>query len=121
MLRNFPFMWHIPIFPLGKLFTRFTKFLICDIGDKYTGPTFTYSTGNAQLLCITDPEMVKHISLCTSLSLGKPSFLAKERKALFGSGILTSSGANWAYQKKIIAPELHMDKVKVNLFIHLLP
>ncbi|WKA05295.1 hypothetical protein VitviT2T_023270 [Vitis vinifera] len=76
------------------------------------GPTFTYSTGNAQLLCITDPEMVKHISLCTSLSLGKPSFLAKERKALFGSGILTSSGANWAYQKKIIAPELYMDKVK---------
>ena len=58
--------------------------------------------------------MVKHISLCTSLSLGKPSFLAKERKALFGKGIMASSGPFWAYQKKIIAPELYMDKVKVN-------
>ncbi|KAJ9680493.1 hypothetical protein PVL29_019730 [Vitis rotundifolia] len=76
------------------------------------GPIFTYSTGNIQLLCITDPEMVKHISLSTSLSLGRPSFASKERRPLFGEGILSSSGSIWAYQKKIIAPELYMDKVK---------
>ncbi|RVW95240.1 Cytochrome P450 714B1 [Vitis vinifera] len=56
--------------------------------------------------------MVKYISLCTSLSLGRPSFASKDRRPLFGEGILSSNGSVWAYQKKIIAPELYMDKVK---------
>ncbi|KAM3685590.1 hypothetical protein ACJW31_11G129800 [Castanea mollissima] len=76
------------------------------------GPIFLYSSGNIQLLCITDPEMVKKISLCTSLSLGKPSYLSKDRGPLLGQGILSSNGAIWAHQRKIIAPELYIDKVK---------
>ncbi|GMY22990.1 cytochrome P450 714C2-like [Fagus crenata] len=84
-----------------------------------SGPIFLYSTGNIQLLCITDPEMVKEISLCTSLSLGKPSYLSKDRGPLLGRGILSSSGPIWAHQRKIIAPELYIDKVKgmVNLMV----
>ena len=58
--------------------------------------------------------MVKKISLCTSLSLGKPSYLSKDRGPLLGQGILSSNGAIWAHQRKIIAPELYIDKVKVN-------
>ena len=80
-----------------------------------TGPIFLYSSGNIQLLCITDPDMVKEISLCTSLSLGKPSYLSKDRGPLLGQGILSSDGSIWAHQRKIIAPELYIDKVKVNL------
>ncbi|KAL4597815.1 hypothetical protein ACB092_11G016100 [Castanea dentata] len=76
------------------------------------GPIFLYSSGNIQLLCITDPEMVKKISLCTSLSLGKPSYLSKDRGPLLGQGILSSNGPIWAHQRKIIAPELYIDKVK---------
>ncbi|XP_052211319.1 cytochrome P450 714C2-like [Diospyros lotus] len=76
------------------------------------GPIFTYSTGNIQILCITDPEMAKEVSLCTSLSLGKPSYLSKERGALLGEGILSSSGRYWSYQRHIIAPEFYFDKVK---------
>ncbi|XP_034708551.1 cytochrome P450 714C2-like [Vitis riparia] len=76
------------------------------------GAMFTYSSGNTQLLCITDPEMVKQISLCTSLKLGKPAYMLKERKPMFGEGIISSSGHIWAYQKKVIAPELYLDKVK---------
>ena len=59
--------------------------------------------------------MVKKISLCTSLSLGKPSYLSKDRGPLLGQGILSSNGPIWAHQRKIIAPELYIDKVKVNL------
>jgi hypothetical protein len=70
--------------------------------------------GSIQLLYITDTEMVKEISLCTSLSLGKPSFLSKDRGPLLGRGILSSSGPIWAHQRKTIAPELYIDKVKVN-------
>ena len=81
---------------------------------------FTYSSGNTQLLCITDPEMVKQISLCTSLKLGKPAYMLKERKPMFGEGIISSSGHIWAYQRKIIAPELYLDKVKVYISYQLI-
>lgn len=78
------------------------------------GPIFLYSTGNILLLYVSNPELVKEISLYKSLDLGKPSNMQKERKPLFGNGILTSNGSVWAYQRKIIGPELFMDKVKVN-------
>ncbi|GMH26543.1 hypothetical protein Nepgr_028386 [Nepenthes gracilis] len=76
------------------------------------GSIFLYSTGNMQILCIMDPDMVKEIGLCTSLDLGKPSYLSKERGPLLGLGILSSSGPFWAFQRKTIAPEFYVDKVK---------
>lgn len=72
-----------------------------------------YATGNIQILCVTNPDMVKEISLCTSLNLGKPAYLSKDRGPLLGRGILTSNGPYWAHQRKIIAPEFYLDKVKV--------
>ncbi|XP_038989736.1 cytochrome P450 714C2-like isoform X2 [Phoenix dactylifera] len=79
---------------------------------KEYGPIFMYSTGSIQLLHVSHPDLVKEISLCKSLDLGRPSYMQKERGALFGRGILASNGAVWAHQRKIIAPEFFMDKVK---------
>lgn len=76
---------------------------------------FLYSIGNMQMLCVADIEMVKELSLCTSLSLGKPSYLTKERGPILGHGLISSSGLLWAHQRKIIAPEFYLDKVKVIL------
>ncbi|KAB2052221.1 hypothetical protein ES319_A12G105000v1 [Gossypium barbadense] len=83
------------------------------------GSMFLYSTGNLQLLCTTDMEMLKEICLHKSLSLGKPSYLTKDRGPLLGQGILSSSGPIWSHQRKIIAPEFFPDKVKgmVNLMV----
>lgn len=78
-----------------------------------TGATFLYSTGTIQLLCVTDAEMVKEMSLCISLNLGKPSYLSTERGPLLGRGILSSNGPYWAHQRKIIAPEFYLERVKV--------
>ena len=72
-----------------------------------------FSLGNIQILHITDPDVAKEIIICTSLDLGKPSYQHKENGALLGQGILTSNGAIWAHQRKILAPQLYMDKVKV--------
>ncbi|KAL0435161.1 UNVERIFIED_CONTAM: cytochrome [Sesamum radiatum] len=51
---------------------------------KKYGDVFMFSLGNTQIVHVTQPEM----------------------------GILTSNGPLWAHQRKIIAPELYMDKVK---------
>ncbi|GMI74384.1 cytochrome P450, family 714, subfamily A, polypeptide 1, EUI-like p450 A1 [Hibiscus trionum] len=96
-----------------------TLFPFLDKWRNQYGSVFLYSTGHLQLLCTTDLEMVKEIGLHKSLSLGKPSYLTKDRGPLLGQGILSSSGPIWAHQRKIIAPNLFPDKVKsmVNLMV----
>ncbi|GKU91594.1 hypothetical protein SLEP1_g5450 [Rubroshorea leprosula] len=76
------------------------------------GSTFMFSLGNIQILHMIHPDVVKEIITCTSLDLGKPSYQHKERGPLLGQGILTSNGAIWAHQRKVLAPELYMEKVK---------
>ncbi|KAG2672069.1 hypothetical protein I3760_13G021800 [Carya illinoinensis] len=80
--------------------------------NEYAGPVFLYSTGIIQQLYITDAEMVKEICLCTSLNLGKPSYLSKDRGPLLGRGIFSSNGPIWVHQRKTIAPEFYVEKVK---------
>lgn len=75
-----------------------------------------FSLGNTQIVHVTQPEMVREITTCTSLDLGKPTYQARERGSLLGNGILTSNGPFWAHQRKILAPELYMEKVKVKYF-----
>ncbi|XP_010249510.1 PREDICTED: cytochrome P450 714C2-like [Nelumbo nucifera] len=79
---------------------------------KQYGPIFTYATGTVQHLYISEPHLVKEISLCRSWDLGKPVYLVKQFWPLLGLGITRSNGQLWAHQRKIIAPEFFMDKVK---------
>ena len=78
-----------------------------------SGSIFLYSTGSIQVLNTTDPDMVKELANCKSFDIGRPLSLQKERGALLGMGILASNGELWAHQRKVIAPEFFMDKVKV--------
>ncbi|KAM7265664.1 hypothetical protein ACFE04_003347 [Oxalis oulophora] len=83
--------------------------------DRWTnqyGRLFVFSLGNKQILYMNDPDVVKEMSKYTSLDLGKPTYQSKERSPLLGEGILTSNGTKWAHQRKVIAPQLYMDKVK---------
>nr|KYP40612.1 Secologanin synthase [Cajanus cajan] len=86
---------------------------------KQYGSMYLFSSGNDQWLMVADIEMVKEIIMYTSLNLGKPTYLSKDLGPLLGQGILASSGQIWAHQRKIIAPELYLDKVKamVNLIV----
>jgi len=72
-----------------------------------------FSLGNRQILCVSQPDIVRDITTCTSLDLGKPSYQQKQLGPLLGQGVLTSNGTTWVHQRKILAPELYMEKVKV--------
>ncbi|KAL2249001.1 cytochrome P450 714A1 [Sesamum indicum] len=76
------------------------------------GPIYTYSTGNKQHLYVNHPELVKEMNHCVSSDLGKPSYVTKQLAPILGNGILRSNGHIWAQQRKIVAPEFFMDKVK---------
>ncbi|CAI9762316.1 unnamed protein product [Fraxinus pennsylvanica] len=79
---------------------------------KQYGPIYTYSAGNKQHLYVNHPELVKEMNQSTSLDLGKPSYVTKRLAPMLGNGILRSNGHIWAQQRKIVAPEFYMDKVK---------
>ncbi|KAJ9691544.1 hypothetical protein PVL29_013656 [Vitis rotundifolia] len=101
--------------PLG--FSSSTTFPYFAQWTKLYGGTFTFALGNEQLLYVTDTKLVKEINLSKTLDLGKPSYLQKDRGPLLGKGLITSNGAVWFHQRKTIAPQLFMDKVKGNLNI----
>ncbi|XP_019262330.1 PREDICTED: cytochrome P450 714A1-like [Nicotiana attenuata] len=79
---------------------------------KLYGPIYTYTTGNKQHLYVNQPELVKEMNQSKSLDLGKPSYVTKRLAPILGNGILRSNGHIWAMQRKIVAPEFFMDKVK---------
>lgn len=83
------------------------------------GPIYTYSTGNKQHLYINHPEVVKEMNHSISSNLGKPSYITKRLAPMLGNGILRSNGHLWAQQRKIVAPEFFMDKVKVIIKLYL--
>ncbi|KAL0330171.1 UNVERIFIED_CONTAM: cytochrome [Sesamum radiatum] len=76
------------------------------------GPLYVFSIGKMQVLYVNKAELVKEITTCTSLDMGRPSYQQKVFGPLLGKGILPSNGSIWARQRKIIAPELFMEKVK---------
>ncbi|KAK1375677.1 Triterpene C-23 carboxylase [Heracleum sosnowskyi] len=76
------------------------------------GDIFRIALGNTTILIVNRYDVLKEITTCTSLDFGKPSYLAKDRGAILGNGIITSNGHYWAQQRKLIAPQLYMDKVK---------
>ncbi|KAL3650939.1 hypothetical protein CASFOL_007342 [Castilleja foliolosa] len=79
---------------------------------KQYGSIFTFSLGKMQILYVNSPDLVKEITTYTSLDFGRPAYQQKDLGPLLGQGVLTSNGSIWARQRKIIAPELFMDKVK---------
>ncbi|XP_050370482.1 cytochrome P450 714C2-like [Argentina anserina] len=79
---------------------------------KQFGDAFVFGLGTTQILFVIKTEAVREITTCTSMDLGKPSYQLKERGSLLGQGILTSNGPSWAHQRKVMAPELYMEKVK---------
>ncbi|XP_077213410.1 cytochrome P450 714C2-like [Tasmannia lanceolata] len=91
---------------------KWTHFPYFERWRREYGPIFTYSTGHTVILYVSRPDLVKEMNLCKSFDFGKPSLLHKQRHALFGDGILLSNGPMWAHQRKILAPEFFMDKVK---------
>nr|XP_033516408.1 cytochrome P450 714B1-like isoform X2 [Nicotiana tomentosiformis] len=76
------------------------------------GNLLIFSIGNAQNLHASRSDVVKEITTCTSLDLGRSSD-GKHLKPLVGEGINGTSGTLRASQRKILAPEFHFDKVKV--------
>jgi len=63
---------------------------------------------------VNHPDLVREMSQSMTLDLGKPSYITKALAPMLGNGILRSNRSAWAHQRKIIAPQFFMEKVKVS-------
>ncbi|KAL6130535.1 hypothetical protein ACLB2K_068914 [Fragaria x ananassa] len=97
--------WHLKLFPHIEQWRN------------EHGPILLCSAAHIQQLLITDMEMVKEFILCKYIVLGNPSITSKVLGSLLGEGILASNGSMWEHQRKIIAPELYLDKGMMNLIV----
>ncbi|KAL5232113.1 hypothetical protein ABZP36_030889 [Zizania latifolia] len=76
------------------------------------GDTYLYWLRRRPALYVTDPELIQEIGRCVSLDMGKPKYLQKGQEPLFGGGVLKANGECWARQRKVIAPEFYMARVR---------
>ncbi|KAG8633628.1 cytochrome P450 714C2 [Manihot esculenta] len=92
-------------------------FPFIELWQKEYGQVLVFSLGNIQVLNLNQPDIVKEYTTCVSWDLGRSSININDLGPLLGQGILTSNGAFWSHQRKIIAPEFYMEKIKgmVNL------
>lgn len=72
-----------------------------------------------QHLYVNQPDLVREMNLCTTLDFGKPSYISAKLSPMLGNGILRANGHSWAQQRKLVAAEFFMDKVKVRTQIKL--
>ncbi|KAI4306988.1 hypothetical protein L6164_030222 [Bauhinia variegata] len=79
---------------------------------KEYGLLYTYSTGMKQHLYVNVPELVRELNQFITLDLGKPSYVTNKLAPMLGNGILRANGSSWAHQRKLVAAEFFMDKVK---------
>ncbi|PQQ09439.1 cytochrome P450 714A1 [Prunus yedoensis var. nudiflora] len=80
--------------------------------EQQYGQVYMYSTGSKQHLYVSDPKLLRELKLHNSLDLGRPTYLSKPMQPLLGDSVIRANGEEWAYQKKLIAPEFFLDKVK---------
>jgi cytochrome P450 len=76
------------------------------------GDTYVYWLRRRPALYVSDPELIREIGRCVSLDMGKPTYLQKGQEPLFGRGVLKANGADWHRQRRLIAPEFYMAKVR---------
>ncbi|RDX65094.1 Cytochrome P450 714A1, partial [Mucuna pruriens] len=79
---------------------------------KQYGLLYTYSTGMKQHLYVNQPDLVREMNQCITLDLGKPTYITNKLAPMLGNGILRANGHSWAQQRKLVAAEFFMDKVK---------
>lgn len=89
-----------------------TLFPYLDHWRKEYGLIYTYSTGLRQHLYVNDLEVLKEMNQLNTLKLGKDSYMTKQLQPMLGNGVIRANGHLWAHQRKIIAPEFFIDKVK---------
>ncbi|KAH7654135.1 Cytochrome P450 E-class group I protein [Dioscorea alata] len=96
----------------GTITHDYSVFPHFDHWIKDYGPVFVFTMGNMPIMHVSNSDLVNDIRHCLSIDLGRNTFLKETLKPLLGDGIFKANGETWSHQKRIIAPEFYLNKVK---------
>lgn len=72
--------------------------------DAYDEPIVTLPSVNDRIAWVTDPDLVERVLLTDAETFTKTPLDRRALSPILGSGILTSEGSVWRWQRKIAAP-----------------
>ncbi|XP_023533013.1 cytokinin hydroxylase-like [Cucurbita pepo subsp. pepo] len=77
------------------------------------GKIFTYWLGTEPFLYIAEPEFVRMLSREVQAKYwGKPSVFKRDRKSMFGNGLVMAEGDEWVRQRHVITPAFNPSNLK---------
>jgi cytochrome P450 len=81
--------------------------------QKLHGKVFIYWLGTQPFLYIAEPEFLKKMSGgVLGKSWGKPNVFRKDRKAMFGNGLIMVEGDDWVRRRHLINPAFSPSNLK---------
>ncbi|KAJ4778419.1 Cytochrome P450 [Rhynchospora pubera] len=76
---------------------------------KSFGNIFVYWLGTEPFLYIADPEFLKQVTAgILGKQWGKPNVFKRDRKPMFGNGLLMVEGNDWTHHRHVISPAFSM-------------
>jgi cytochrome P450 len=70
-----------------------------------------FSMAGWETYLISDPEVIETVLVTNHRNFVKHRFFWRHVTAIFGDGLLTSTGAKWVQQRKLIQPAFHRDRI----------
>lgn len=88
--------------PIESMIESFERF-----GDSYT----VYSGFTKKIIITQDPELIEHVLKKNHKNYYKSPMLTEKLGRFLGNGLLTSNGAYWLRQRRLIQPGFHIQKI----------
>jgi cytochrome P450 len=80
------------------------------------GNVFIYWLGTEPFLYTADPEFLKQVtSGILSRQWGKPNLFKRDRKPMFGDGLVMVEGNEWTFHRNIISPAFSITNLNVSI------
>lgn len=74
---------------------------------------YTFTLGTTPVVVVFDYDVIKELTASKSIDLGRPLYLSKDLGSLLGNGVSAANGKLWAYERKLMAPGVNMNKIQV--------
>src|SRR5437879_4835532 len=75
------------------------------------GDVVRYRSGSEPAFLVNDPDHIRHVLADNTANYSKATFINSMFKAAVADGLLTSEGALWKRERRLMQPAFHRDRL----------